>query len=111
MAFNKEIEKRLSHTLDEKSLPGLIAKKIFGGVGYMLRGNMACGVLEDQLIVRIGRDGYDDALKKPGVSELHSRDANLKAGIMVAESVIAALNGKVPPNLLNTKEIELQSQQ
>jgi len=36
----------------------------------------------------------------------YSHDANLKAGVMVAESVIAALQGKVPPHLLNKEVLE-----
>jgi len=83
MAYNKELEKRISDTLDEINPPGLIAKKMFGGVGYMLKGNMACGVLEDQLIVRIGKDGYDDALKKPGVSKFHSRGRAMAGWVVV----------------------------
>lgn len=50
----------------------------------------------------------DNVILTPHIAG-YSRDANLKAGIMVAESVIAALNGIVPPNLLNTKAVELRS--
>jgi phosphoglycerate dehydrogenase-like enzyme len=36
----------------------------------------------------------------------YSSDVTLKAGVMVAESVIAALNGEVPPHLLNKEVIK-----
>jgi len=29
---------------------------MFGSVGYMLHGNMACGILDDALIVRVGKE-------------------------------------------------------
>jgi len=37
-------------------------KKMFGGVGFLLNGNMLVGVWKDSLIVRIGPDRSDDAL-------------------------------------------------
>jgi len=35
---------------------------MFGGIAFMLRGNLACGVLKDELIVRVGPAGYADAI-------------------------------------------------
>jgi hypothetical protein len=40
-------------------------KKIFGGVGFLLHGNMACGVHKNDLIVRVGMAYYDQALARP----------------------------------------------
>ena len=37
-------------------------RKMFGGLTFMVRGNMACGVEHDRLMVRVGPDAYDDAL-------------------------------------------------
>ena len=41
------------------------AKKMFGGIGFMLNGNMACGVYKQYLIVRVGPDAYAEVLEKP----------------------------------------------
>mgnify|MGYP001826988413 FL=1 len=30
---------------------------MFGGIGYLINGNMACGVNKDNLIVRVGPAG------------------------------------------------------
>ena len=46
-------------------LPGLEEKKMFGGVGFLVNGNMACGVHKDGLIVRVGPDKYAEALARP----------------------------------------------
>ncbi|MDD5371469.1 MAG: TfoX/Sxy family protein, partial [Anaerolineaceae bacterium] len=40
-------------------------KKMFGGVAFLLNGNMACGVQGDVLIVRVGPEGYADAIAQP----------------------------------------------
>jgi TfoX/Sxy family transcriptional regulator of competence genes len=46
-------------------LPELVEKKMFGGVGFLINGNMACGVHKNELIVRVGPDDYDKALSRP----------------------------------------------
>ena len=38
---------------------------MFGGICFLLYGNMACGVLGDNLIVRVGPANYEKALEKP----------------------------------------------
>ena len=43
----------------------LVEKKMFGGLAYMSQGKMFAGILKDNLVVRVGLDGNDEALKKP----------------------------------------------
>jgi len=62
MAFDDALAKRVSLLLTKK---GVIEKKMFGGVGYLLNGNMACGVHEDNLIVRVGVERYKEILDLP----------------------------------------------
>jgi TfoX/Sxy family transcriptional regulator of competence genes len=44
-------------------------RKMFGGIAFMVAGNMATGVLGDDLIVRLGREEAEKALAEPGVRE------------------------------------------
>jgi TfoX/Sxy family transcriptional regulator of competence genes len=37
----------------------------FGGLAFMLRGRMFCGVIKDDLVVRVGPDQYEVALQQP----------------------------------------------
>jgi hypothetical protein len=46
-------------------LPELVEKKMFGGVGFLVNGNMACGVHKNDLIVRVGPENYTQALSRP----------------------------------------------
>jgi hypothetical protein len=39
---------------------------MFGGVAFMISGNMAIGVSGDELMVRVGKDAHDEAIAKPG---------------------------------------------
>ena len=45
-------------------LPELQEKKMFGGVGFLVNGNMACEVHKNDLIVRVGSAGYEQALSR-----------------------------------------------
>jgi TfoX/Sxy family transcriptional regulator of competence genes len=64
MAFNDALAQRVREVL----YPLAVAqeKKLFGGLALMVRGNMAVGVLQDDLIVRVGLKNYQAALDKPG---------------------------------------------
>lgn len=62
MAYDTDLSLRIRELLDNVS--GLEEKKMFGGVGFLVNGNMACGVHKDSLIVRVGPDGYQAALGK-----------------------------------------------
>ncbi len=63
MAYDEALAHRIRATLP--GIPGIIEKKMFGGIAFMVDGNMACGVSQDSLMVRIS----PDALMLP----LHSR--------------------------------------
>lgn len=63
MPYNEDLELRIREALG--GLPGLTDKKMFGGVGFLVNGNMACGVHKDALIIRVGSYGYEKALSRP----------------------------------------------
>jgi TfoX/Sxy family transcriptional regulator of competence genes len=62
MAYNEELAERIRTKL--KSSRGVTEKKMFGGVGFLVNGNMACGVIKDDLIVRLSDDDFEKALKQ-----------------------------------------------
>jgi TfoX/Sxy family transcriptional regulator of competence genes len=62
---------------------GIVEKKMFGGVGFLLDGNMLVGVWKDSLIVRLGPDNYDDALLEPHVREFDITGRPMKGWVLV----------------------------
>ncbi len=64
MVYDLKLAERIRTEL--QGVP-VIEKKMFGGVGYMLHGNMACGILGDDLIVRVPVDEHEQYLKKAHV--------------------------------------------
>jgi hypothetical protein len=63
MAYDRALAERIRLALAGQR--GLTERKMFGGIGFMLHGNMACGVNQDRLIVRVGRDRYEESLAEP----------------------------------------------
>jgi hypothetical protein len=41
-------------------------KKMFGGLAFLVRGNMVCGVVKGEMMARVGPDAYAAALGSPG---------------------------------------------
>jgi TfoX/Sxy family transcriptional regulator of competence genes len=62
MAYNLKLAEQIRSELN--GMP-FVEKKMFGGVGFLLNGNMACGVNKDNLIVRVDPEKHTALLKKP----------------------------------------------
>jgi TfoX/Sxy family transcriptional regulator of competence genes len=63
MAYDEKLAGRIRAGLSH--LAGLQEKKMFGGVGFLVHGNMACGVHGGDLIVRVGPGKYQGVLQRP----------------------------------------------
>ncbi len=63
MAYDTKLAERVWAEIERE--PGVTAKKMFGGVGYMLDGNMACGVTGNNLLVRVGPAQHARAMAQP----------------------------------------------
>ncbi len=60
MAFNEKLADRIREQLGPQH--GLVEKKMFGGLAFLLNGNMCCGVHGEDMIVRIAAEQTDEAL-------------------------------------------------
>lgn len=65
MAFDEGLAQRIREALGGRD--AVTERKMFGGIAFMVGGNMACGVNGDALMVRVGADGHDDAIAEPHV--------------------------------------------
>ena len=81
MAFDENLAARIRHALARKK--GVEEKKMFGGVGFLLHGNMLVGVWKNSLIVRLGPDSYEDALLEPHVKEFDITGKPMKGWVVV----------------------------
>lgn len=81
MAFNESLAARIRDALARRR--NVEEKKMFGGVGFLLNGNLLVGVRKDSLLVRLGPDEGDEALKEPHVSEFKIRGRGTMKGWVV----------------------------
>jgi hypothetical protein len=81
MAYDEGLATRVRDLLGDQ--PGLAEKKMFGGLAFMLHGNMACGVRGEELIVRLAADATDAALAEPGTRLFDLTGRAMKGWILV----------------------------
>ena len=82
-----------SDTMGDRLRPllptGLVEKKMFGGIGFMLNGNMAIGTTaKGELLVRIDPDKQAEAVAKPGAYQMHMGPRPMTGFIAVAADAI-----------------------
>lgn len=87
MAFDEGLAQRVREAMN--SAPGVSEKKMFGGLCFLLNGNMACGVSGEQLMVRVGPDAYADALAQPHATEMDFTGRALKGFVYVTPEGLA----------------------
>ena len=68
MACDEALADRVRTVLAEEY--GLSERKMFGGLAFMLHGNMACGIVKNDLMLRLGPEGADAALDRPHVRQM-----------------------------------------
>ena len=81
MAFSETLAERIRRTLSRKK--NLAEKKMFGGVGFLLNGNMLVGVWKDSLIVRVGPEQGEEALLEPHVKEFDITGRPMRNWVLV----------------------------
>lgn len=85
MAYDLKLADRIRSELGEVPI---VEKKMFGGVGFLLNGNLACGVNKSDLIVRVDPEKHIALLKKPHVRPFDMTGRPMKGWLVVeAEGV------------------------
>jgi hypothetical protein len=88
MAYDQALADRIRAELGDH--PALTERQMFGGIGFMVGGNMAVGVAGDDLMVRVGPDGHDEAIARTGAREFDLTAGRPSRGwILVAPAGIA----------------------
>ena len=84
MAYDEGLAERVRAIVGER--PGVVERKMFGGLGWMLNGNMACGVMSTGgLIVRLAPEDVEDALAEPHVGTFGREGAKPMKGFVVVD--------------------------
>jgi TfoX/Sxy family transcriptional regulator of competence genes len=81
MVYDKSLAARIRKVLSRRK--NISEKKMFGGIAFLLNGNICVGVWKEFLIVRVGPDQYEEALAEPCVKEFDMTGRAMKGWIMV----------------------------
>jgi len=85
VAFDEELAERIKDVLGPR--PGLSTKRMFGGLAFLLDGNLLCGV-RNGLMLRVGPQAYPAALLHDGVGPFVSRGRAMTGWVLVRPEVL-----------------------
>lgn len=80
MPYDERLVERIQKVLVSRK--GVTQKKMFGGLAFMLNGNMCCGVIKDFLVLRLGLELSQKALSEPH-TRLFDLSGRVEKGIIL----------------------------
>jgi TfoX/Sxy family transcriptional regulator of competence genes len=83
MACDEGIVQRIRELLQDTA--NVKERRMFGGVCFTLNGNMLCGVVKDEVMIRVGPDQYHEALKTPHAREMDFTGRAMMGYVFIAE--------------------------
>lgn len=86
MPFDEQLADRIR--VLTRDLPDIAERKMFGGLAFLARGHMCCGIVGSDLMVRVGPDGYEDALANAHVRPMDFTGRPSKGMVYVAPAGI-----------------------
>ena len=87
MAYDEGLAERVREMLSDA--PDVTEKNMFGGLCILIAGNMCCGILEENLMARVGPGQYDECLSLPYAREMDFTGRPMKGMVYVAPEGIA----------------------
>jgi len=81
VAYDEQLADRVREVLPD---PALVSeRKMFGGLAFILGGHMFCGVVKDELMLRLGPEGAERALNRPHVRPMDFTGRPMKGMVFV----------------------------
>lgn len=81
MAYDEQLAGRIRDVVGED--PGVDERKMFGGIAFLLDGNMFVGVTGDDLMVRVGPEAWAACLAEPHAREMDFTGRSMKGYVFV----------------------------
>lgn len=91
MAYSEALVKRVRKVLAD--VDGVVERKMFGGVCFMINGNMCCGVSEEELLLRLGPERTRRALNEPHTRKMDMTGRVIKSMLFVGPEAIRSPAG------------------
>jgi TfoX/Sxy family transcriptional regulator of competence genes len=82
VSYDEKLAGRVRRLMAERK--GVAERKMFGGLAFMVGDHMCCGIIEDDLMVRVGPDRYAEALARPHARPMDFTGRPLSGYVYVA---------------------------
>jgi TfoX/Sxy family transcriptional regulator of competence genes len=82
LAYDEGLAQRIRERLEERT--DVEERRMFGGLAFLVHGNMAAGIVKDELMVRVGPAAYDAALREPHARPMDFTKRPMKGLVYVA---------------------------
>jgi TfoX/Sxy family transcriptional regulator of competence genes len=82
MTYDEDLAERVRDVVSARA--DVTERKMFGGIAFMVGGNMACGVLGEDLIVRLGDEEAKEALNEEGVRPFDFTGRPMKTTVYIS---------------------------
>jgi TfoX/Sxy family transcriptional regulator of competence genes len=87
MAYNEPLASRVREILS--SVVGFSEKKMFGGLCFLIHGNMCCGVLKGDLVLRLEPEGAQELQSRPHTRPMDFTDRPMKGFVFIEAKGLA----------------------
>jgi len=81
MAYDEGLAERIREALEDRE--DVTERKMFGGLAFLVGGNMCAGVVKDELMVRVGPDAYEACLARPHARKMDFTGRPMKGMVYV----------------------------
>jgi TfoX/Sxy family transcriptional regulator of competence genes len=81
VAYSEELADRIREVIEVR--PGVTERKMFGGIAWMVNGNMACGIIGEDLMVRLDREDAEAAQAEAHVGPMEFTGRPMRGFITV----------------------------
>lgn len=87
MTYDEGLAQRIREQLGENR--AVTEKRMFGGLAFLLHGNMTVGVVGDEVIARVGPEGTERALARPEARPMDFTGRPMRGWVTVAGPALA----------------------
>lgn len=81
MAYDEALAARIRTAIGKH--PSISERKMFGGIAFLYRGHMFCGIAKSDLMARVGPESYEQVLRQRHVRPMDFTGKPLKGYVFV----------------------------
>lgn len=86
MGYNQDLEEKIDHLIDR--LGDIVKKKMFGGIGYLIDGNMCFGIHKESLVLRTTSEKAEELMRSEYITPFDITGRPMKGWVLVSPDIL-----------------------